>query len=99
MPGGMGPSVTLHTPDSPLTNFSEVLGFIQSPKKVMSDALGARMRKVTIPPDFTSGETTLSGACAKAMETVSRTIAVLMRFCRFYLNSTTHAERTAEFSN
>jgi len=47
MLGSKGPSVTLHTPLSSLVSFGGWVVPSQSPVRVTSDALGARMRKVT----------------------------------------------------
>src|SRR4030095_11117988 len=64
MLGSSGPSVTLQSPVSSLVNLGVAApGSSQSPVSVTSDALGARMRKVTLRSGWTSGDTTVAGRC------------------------------------
>src|ERR1700722_2994331 len=80
MLGSNGPRVTLQTPCSSLLNLGGGVAPSQSPVSVTSEALGAKIRKVTWWSDETSGDCSVSltvgsrrGACADA--TVEHTTA------------------------
>src|SRR5580704_10703852 len=60
MLGSKGPRVTLQTPRSSLLNFGAGVEPSQSPVSVTSEALGAKMRKVTRWSDETSGDCSVS---------------------------------------
>src|ERR1700683_5188323 len=60
MLGSKGPRVTLQTPRSSLLNLGAGAEPSQSPVSVTSEALGAKMRKVTRWSDETSGDCSVS---------------------------------------
>src|SRR5277367_2388177 len=73
MLGSNGPRVTLQTPRSSLLNLGGGVAPSQSPVRVTSEALGAKMRNVTRWSDDTSGDCSVSlitgsrrGTCAEA---------------------------------
>src|ERR1700722_1666720 len=83
MLGSNGPRVTLQTPRSSLLNLGGGVDPSQSPVRVTSEALGAKMRKVTWWSDETSGDCKVSltgrsrlGVCASAAKKRNQYISV-----------------------
>src|SRR6516165_5159099 len=90
-PGSIGPSVTSHTPFSPLVSAAACwLPGMSLPVSFTASAFGARIRKVTCRSLCTSGETTTGPCgprpgCATAQKPSANTLQV-----NFFIQSLPH---------
>src|SRR5579862_165400 len=98
MLGSKGPSVILQRPCSSLASLGGGVAPSQSPVSVTSDALGAKMRKVTRWSGETSGDFTVSagprgGAWPKAADMAA---AAQAQIRRCFINETPERGGTPE---